>query len=302
MEIIHDEIGTGTLYGQRSVDPHTGKIILTRRPGQENQPPTTPSTPALDDTIKNGMFWTVMTDSGTITKIDKRAADTPEKALEQVRTTKRDQIPSEDWDRDIRVYDGTPGTGTPAYNIFPDGNVEQIQKDNKMKISKTRLMEIIKEEVANLSTIREVDNSAPDSIEAIMANAEERLLTVASAEEGISSMEEYWANELQPWTVSGQKVDYGDEDPDRPSAEAILGIELSSLGEEDFLARYGNSEGLEETDVPAPNEDETEEEPLVLPDAGLAGVNKSLKRLKQQANDRERRKKLVYREKSPKGE
>ena len=146
-----------------------------------------------------------------------------------------------------------------------------------MKISKQRLKEIIKEELNGLGEGERADRMWADNP----------------------------ANTSRP----------GDADSAAgyPNAGAALADIATQLGGEEFAATVSQAiaaaagglntdqaldlmsqalqmlSPLQEADTP-----DEKEEPLVLPDAGAAGVKKSRERLKQQANDAERRKKLRY--------
>ena len=150
-----------------------------------------------------------------------------------------------------------------------------------MKISKQRLKEIIKEELSGLG------------------------------ESGgeMTPGDRDWAN--NPANTS-RPAD-ADSAAGYPNAHAALADIATQLGGEEFAATVSQAiaaaagglntdqaldlmsqalqmlSPLQEADTP-----DEKEEPLVLPDRGAAGVKKSRERLKQQANDAERRKKLRY--------
>ena len=151
-----------------------------------------------------------------------------------------------------------------------------------MKISKIRLKEIIKEE---FSTIREGDSadrkwaSNPNNPEfegdESNQDSEVRLQQVASS---LGAGADFVAMVREAITnaVSSEGMGW-----DRALGTMVDALEMLSP--------------IQEADTPDEEEpEEDEEEPLVLPDRGAAGVKKSRERLKQQANDAERRKKLRY--------
>tara|TARA_R110000796_G_scaffold58391_6_gene134786 strand:- start:10621 stop:11112 length:492 start_codon:yes stop_codon:yes gene_type:complete len=151
-------------------------------------------------------------------------------------------------------------------------------RSGTMKISKTRLKEIIKEELSGLGEGDRADRMWADNP----------------------------ANTSRP----------GDADSAAgyPNAGAALADIATQLGGEEFAATVSQaiaaaagglntdqaldlmSQALQKLSLPMREADtpDEKEEPLVLPDRGAAGVKKSRERLKQQANDAERRKKLRY--------
>jgi len=148
-----------------------------------------------------------------------------------------------------------------------------------MKITKQRLKEIIKEELSGLGEGERADRmwaSNPSNPEfegdESDQDAEVRLQRVASS---LGAGEDFVAMVREAITnaVSSEGMGW-----DHALSTMVDALEMLSP--------------LQEADTP-----DEKEEPLVLPDAGAAGVKKSRERLKQQANDAERRKKLRYKKK-----
>ena len=149
-----------------------------------------------------------------------------------------------------------------------------------MKISKTRLKEIIKEELSGLGEGDSADRkwaSNPNNPEfegdESNQDAEVRLQLVASS---LGAGEDFVAMVREAITnaVSSEGLGW-----DRALGTMVDALEMLSP--------------LQEADTPDEEESE-DEETLVLPDRGAAGVKKSRERLKQHASDAERRKKLRY--------
>jgi len=131
-----------------------------------------------------------------------------------------------------------------------------------MKISKTRLKEIIKEELSGLGEVEKTDQ-----------DAEVRLQRVASS---LGAHEDFVAKVREAITnaVSSEGMGW-----DRALGTMVDALEMLSPMQEG-----------DEPDEEASDDDDA----LVLPDRGAAGVKKSRERLKRQANDLERQKRLRY--------
>ena len=153
-----------------------------------------------------------------------------------------------------------------------------------MKISKQRLKEIIKEE---FSTIREGDSadrkwaSNPNNPEfegdESNQDAEVRLQQVASS---LDAPADFVATVREAITnaVSSEGMGW-----DRALGTMVDALEMLSP--------------MQEADTPDEEESDDDEDALVLPDRGAAGVKKSRERMKHRANELERQKKLRYKNK-----
>lgn len=149
-----------------------------------------------------------------------------------------------------------------------------------MKISKTRLKEIIKEELSGLGEGERADRmwaSNPSNPEFEGDESDQdsqvRLQQVASS---LGAGEDFVAMVREAITnaVSSEGLGW-----DRALGTMVDALEMLSPMQE------GDTPDEEATD---------DDDALVLPDRGAAGVKKSRERLKQQANDLERQKRLRY--------
>ena len=150
-----------------------------------------------------------------------------------------------------------------------------------MKISKQILREIIKEELSGLGEGDSADRkwaSNPNNPEfegdESDQNAEVRLQQIAN---DLGAGEDFV-------TAVREAIITATSTPDSTGGDDAMVKMVAAL---EMLSP------LQEADTPD-KEEPKDKDTLVLPDAGAAGVKKSRERLKRQANDLERQKKLRY--------
>ena len=129
-----------------------------------------------------------------------------------------------------------------------------------MKISKTRLKEIIKEELRGLGEGDESNQDAEVRLQQVVTS-------LGAGEDFVHKIRDAIAEAAATQTR------------DRALELMIEALEMLSP--------------MQEADTPDEEESE-EEEALVLPDLGAAGVKKSRERMKHRANELERQKRLRY--------
>jgi len=130
-----------------------------------------------------------------------------------------------------------------------------------MKISKTRLKEIIKEELSGLGGVSDQDTEV---------RLQQVVASLGAGEDFVHKIRDAIA-EAAATQTRGRALEL-----------MIEALEMLSP--------------MQEGDAPDEEESE-EEEALVLPDLGAAGVKKSRERMKHRANELERQKKLRYKNK-----
>ena len=151
-----------------------------------------------------------------------------------------------------------------------------------MKISKTRLKEIIKEELSGLGEGERADHMWADNPANTSRPADaDSAAGYPNAHAALADIATQLGGEEFAATVS-QAIAAAAGGLNTDQALDLMSKALHELSQKLSLP-------MQEADTP-----DEKEEPLVLPDRGAAGVKKSRERLKQQANDAERRKKLRY--------
>jgi|6_EtaG_2_1085325.scaffolds.fasta_scaffold98561_1 hypothetical protein len=147
-----------------------------------------------------------------------------------------------------------------------------------MKISKTRLKEIIKEELSGLG-----EGDSADRKWASNPNNPEF--------EGDESNQDAEVRLQQVVTSLGAGEDFVHKIRDAIAEAAATQTRARAL--ELMVDALEMLSPMQEADTPDEEESE-EEEALVLPDLGAAGVKKSRERMKHRANELERQKRLRY--------
>jgi len=147
-----------------------------------------------------------------------------------------------------------------------------------MKISKTRLKEIIKEELSGLG-----EGDSADRKWASNPNNPEF--------EGDESNQDAEVRLQQVVTSLGAGEDFVHKIRDAIAEAAATQTRARAL--ELMIEALEMLSPMQEADTPDEEESE-EEEALVLPDLGAAGVKKSRERMKHRANELERQKRLRY--------